>query len=233
MDKQLITLITGTSKGIGKFLAHYYSQQGHVVIGCSRNQIDFTLNNYEHLIADVANESDVKQVFSFIKKKYGKLDHLINNAGIASMNHSLLTPYSTVQSLLSTNLIGTFLFSREAAKLMKKNNFGRIVNFTTVAVPLKIEGEALYASSKAAVLTLTEILAKELSQFGITVNSIGPTPIKTDLIRSVPTEKINSLLERQSIKRFGTFEDIANVIDFYIKSESSFITGQNIYLGGV
>ncbi len=107
------------------------------------------------------------------------------------------------------------------------------MNFTTVATPLKLEGEAIYAASKAAILSMTEVVARELAPLGITVNAIGPTPIETDLIRSVPKDKMDSLLARQAIKRFGTFEDVANITDFFLRKESAFITGQNIYLGGV
>ncbi len=149
------------------------------------------------------------------------------------MNLMLLTPLKTVQNILNTNVIGTFLFCREAAKLMKRNHYGRIVNFATVATPLKLEGEAIYAASKAAIVSLTEILAKELAEMGITVNAIGPTPVETDLIRSVPQEKIDALLSQQSIHRLGEFRDISNVIDFFIRPESNFVTGQVIFLGGV
>ena len=110
---------------------------------------------------------------------------------------------------------------------------GRIVNFATVATPLKLEGEAIYAASKAAVVSLTEVLARELGPFGITVNAVGPTPVKTDLIRSVPAEKMEALLDRQAVRRYGEFRDITNVTDFFLRPESDFITGQVIYLGGV
>jgi len=228
-----ITLITGTSKGIGKFLAQYYLAQGHRVIGCSRSDTDWKMEGYEHHIADVADETDVKKLFSAIRKQYGKMDHLINNAGIASMNHFMLTPVATVHKILNTNFVGTFLFCREAAKLMKKQQYGRIVNFSTVAVPLKLEGEAVYAASKAAVISFTQVIARELADFGITVNAVGPTPVQTDLIAAVPKDKIRNLLSRQAIHKFAEFEDVANVVDFFLRKESAFITGQVLFLGGI
>jgi len=232
MDRP-VTLITGTRKGIGEYLAKHYVRCGHRVIGCSRKDVEWSLDGYDHYVAHVTDEKAVKAIFSEVRREYGGLEHLINNAGIASMNHSLLTPMSTVEGVLGTNVAGTFLFSREAAKLMKNRNFGRIVNLTTVAVPLKLEGEAIYVASKAAVLSLTHVMAREFAEFGITVNAVGPVPIETDLIRSVPAEKIDRLVARQAIPRLGRFEDVANVIDFYLKEESEFVTGQNLYLGGV
>lgn len=231
-----IMLITGTRKGIGEQLAKHYLANGYIVIGCSRTRPEWAtpaIHNYKHFLADVSDEHTVKPIFSFIRREYGKLDVLINNAGIASMNHSLLTPLESAKRVMHTNTLGTFLFCREAAKLMKKNTSGRIINFSTVAVPMKLEGEAIYASSKAAVVSLTQILAREYADFGITVNAVGPVPIKTDLIRGVPEGKLEKLLERQAIHRYGTFADVRNVIDFFLKPESSFITGQTLYLGGI
>ncbi|MEK6730656.1 MAG: SDR family oxidoreductase [Pseudomonadota bacterium] len=230
---QRVILITGARKGIGKYLAHYYSDKGHQVIGCSRKSVNVEFDNYQHFCLDVCDEKSVLNLFSEIRRKYSHLDILINNAGIAAMNHALLTPLSVAQKIMDTNVISSFLFCREAAKLMSKNKFGRIVNFTTIAVPLKVEGEAIYASSKAAIVTMTEILGKEFAEYGITVNAIGPTPIETDLIRAVPQDKIQQLLNQQSIHRLGALQDISNVIDFYISSQSDFITGQTIFLGGV
>ncbi len=230
-----IILITGTRKGIGAELAAYYLAQGDTVIGCSRELPEWAdgTEKYHHVLADVADEDAVIKMFRTITKEFGQLDALINNAGIASMNHSLLTPIKAVQRVLSTNTIGTFLFCREAAKLMRKKKYGRIVNFSTVAVPLKLEGEAVYAASKAAIVSLTQTLAREYADFGITVNAVGPTPIKTDLIRGVSQDKLDHLITRQAIHRYGTYEDVKNVIDFFLRKESDFITGQVVYLGGV
>ncbi len=233
MTEQPVTLITGTRKGIGKYLVEHYLEKGHAVIGCSRSDADWTLPGYHHVLCDVSDERSVRAMMQTVREKYGRLDNLINNAGIASMNHAMLTPLSTVQDIFGTNVIGTFLFCREAAKLMSRRRVGRIVNFTTVATPLRLEGEAVYAASKAAIGSFTEVLARELSSFNITVNAIGPTPIETDLIKSVPKDKMDRLLARQAIPRFGNFSDVANVIDFYLQPASDFVTGQNLYLGGV
>jgi 3-oxoacyl-[acyl-carrier protein] reductase len=233
MPESQVILITGANRGIGRAIADHFLKAGWIVAGCSRKDSDLIAQNYRHFQADITNEDAVRNMFSAIRKEFGRLDVLINNAGIASMNHSLLMPLETTRMVMDTNFTGTFLLSREAARLMQKRKFGRIVNFSSVAVPHHLEGEAVYAASKSAVEELTRILAREFAGLRITVNAIGPTPIETDLIRSVPQEKIQELINRQAIKRLGKFEDILNLVDFLVKPESDFITGQVIYLGGV
>lgn len=232
MDERRVALITGARKGIGKHLAHHFVSEGYRVVGCSREAADWRLEGYEHFVADVTHEQEVVSLAAELGRRYGRLDVAVNNAGIASMNHLLLTPGATIEKILRTNFLGTAVVCREAAKLMMKRKWGRIVNFSTVAVPLHLEGEAVYAASKSAVETFTRILAHELGGLGITVNAVGPTPIDTDLIRSVPKEKIEAILARLAVKRLGTFEDVAHVIAFLVHPSSGYVTGQTLYLGG-
>lgn len=228
-----VMVITGTRKGIGRYLVDYYQKQGYKVVGCSRQEMDEQVPGYEHFCLDVADEKAVQEMLAEVYKRHGRVDVLLNNAGIASMNHVVLTPLQTVKNVFSTNVFGTFVFAREAAKQMVKRKYGRIVNFATVATPLRLEGEAAYAASKAAVESLTQVMARELAGFGITVNAVGPTPVKTDLIKNVPEAKMKALIARQAVLRFGEYRDISNVVDFFIRKESDFVTAQVVYLGGV
>jgi len=228
-----VIIITGTRKGIGRYLAEQYLAEGDKVYGCSRRNTDLEHPNYSHTNLDVSSEEDVMAFVRNVYKENKHIDVLINNAGCAAMNHFLLTPYSTAQRVFNTNFMGTFLMCREVAKYMVKAKTGRIVNYSTVAVALNLHGELVYSASKAAVEQLTRVLADEIGESGITVNAVGPTPIDTDLIKNVPEEKLQNLLGHQCIKRFGKFEDVKNVIDFFLRPESDFITAQTIYLGGV
>jgi 3-oxoacyl-[acyl-carrier protein] reductase len=232
VTERRVTLITGSRKGIGRLLAEHYSRGGHTVIGCSREPAE-PLEQYEHFVLDVSDEKAVKGMILTIFEKYGRLDHLINNAGIAATGHMLLAPLATAERVFRTNVIGTLLVSREAAKIMKRRSFGRIVNFSSVAVPHRLAGEAIYASSKAAVVSLTEISARDFAPFGITVNAVGPTPLHTDLIAAMPPAKVKDVVARQAVNRVVTIQDISNVIDFFLRPESGFVTGQVIYLGGL
>jgi 3-oxoacyl-[acyl-carrier protein] reductase len=181
---------------------------------------------------DVGDEDAVRAMFRSIRERHGRLDVIVNNAAVASMNHSLLTPGSAVEAIFATNVKGVFYVCREGAKLMRKRSYGRIVNIGTAVVPLRVEGEAAYAASKGAVETLTRVLARELAEFGITCNVVGPTLVDTAIIRGVPEEKLQRIVERLAIKRLATFADVTNAVDFFVRRESDYVTGQVLYLGG-
>ena len=225
-------LITGTRKGIGRQLVEHYLKNGFYVIGCSRGKVDYSFENYKHFELNITNEDSVKKMFLQLRREKVRLEILINNAGMASMNHILLTPMKKSREIFDTNFFGTFLVSREAAKIMKANNYGRIINITTVGTRLKLEGEAIYTASKSAVENLTIVMSREFADYGITVNGVGPTPSMTDLIRFVPKDKIKNIVNDLAFDRLTEIGDITNVIDFLISPKSDFITGQIVYLGG-
>ena len=227
-----VALVTGSRRGIGRHIAGHLVARGYSVVGCSPHTADWELEGYEHEVADVGSEEHVVALLRGIRKRHGGLSVLVNNAGAASMNHVLTTPGETVERIVRTNLTGTILVSRESAKLMMPGRWGRIVNLSTIAVPLRLEGEAIYASAKAGVEVFTRILARELAPLGITVNAIGPAPTPTDLTRGVPSEALEALIGRLAVKRPGTIADVTNVLDFLLRRESDTVTGQIIYLGG-
>lgn len=236
-----VFIISGSSRGIGKALSQHYLGCGDIVVGCARSTSDIAHKNYRHFILDINDEKAVVSMVRAAKKEFGKIDICLNNAGMASMNHILTTSYESAKRLVDVNFLGAFLLSREAAKAMISNKIsnknsatsGVIINFSSVATPLCLEGEAIYAASKAACESLTKTMAKELASYSIRVNAIALAPVQTDLIKAVPKDKIKALLEQQAIKRFGEFDDIINVVDFFISQKSDFITGQIITLGGV
>jgi 3-oxoacyl-[acyl-carrier protein] reductase len=228
-----VMLITGASRGIGRLLAERYLSAGWKVAGLSRNESDLIHPDYRHLCADVSDETSVRQALDAVRREFGRLDCLLNNAGIAKMNVMLLTPVATARRIMDTNFFGAFIVTRDAVRLLRNSPSARIVNFTTVAVPLDLPGEVIYAASKSAVESMTRIAAREFAELGITVNAIGPTAIPTDLLRGVPARTLDELKERQAIKRQGSIDDVANVVDFFLRPESAFITGQVLYLGGI
>ena len=233
MDDPATILITGASRGLGKAMAEHYLALGHKVFGCSRSGGTIDAENYCHFEVDITSEQDITDMFIKLRKQAGKLDALINNAGIASMNAFALTPTASFRKIFDTNVQGTFLCCQKAFGLLKRSANPRIINMTTVAVPFQLEGESIYASSKSAVETMTRIIAREYGSFGITCNAIGPSPIATDLIRGVAEDKIQELVNRQAVKRMATPEDVINLTDFFLRPESGMISGQIVYLGGV
>jgi len=229
----MIILITGDRKGIGRYLSEYYLEKGITVIGCSRSETDLKHKNYQHFCLDVSDEQAVKKMYSQIRQTHGRLDVLINNAGVdLSFAPILLVPYKSALRTVEINLLGTFLMSREAAKIMMKNSFGRIINFSSMLVKHEIKGTAIYTASKSAIISFTRVMAKEVYGYNITCNIIAPSAIKTDLMDSVDKDVLKDILKRNAIQELCKTEDISNTIDWFIKTTSNSITGQIIYLGG-
>ena len=226
-------LITGASRGLGRALAEHYLQQGDAVVGCSRGSSALEHANYSHVAADVTDESAVEFLCDHVRERCGGIDVLLNNAGVGRMLPVALTPLATARRLMDVNFLGTFQLTHAAIRLLRNSPAGRIVNFTSIAVPLRLEGEAIYAAAKSAVETFTRVVAKELGPLGITCNAVGPSPIRTDLLRNVPEEKLQALIDRQAIRTWAEPRDVINIVDFFLRPESRAVTGQVLYLGGL
>jgi 3-oxoacyl-[acyl-carrier protein] reductase len=225
-------LISGTTAGLGEALAEHYLAQGDVVIGCGRSEPSLAHERYMHHQVDVTDERAVGGLFADLRRQVGSLNVLINNAGVAAMNAVALMPAASVRKVIDTNFVGAVMLSHGAIRLFRRNALSRIVNISSIAVPLRLEGEAVYAASKSALETFTRILAKEVGPLGITCNAVGPCVLPTRLTRGVPQEKLTRLISGQAVRREGTSADVANVIDFFLREESDLVTGQVVYLGG-
>ena len=227
-----VALITGTSRGLGQTIAERFLAQGATVVGLSRGEAAINHERYIHLEADVTDEqastNAVRAAFDVTKR----LDVVVNNAGAAAMNPVLLTPGSLVERLIRINYEATFWISRDAARLMQRRSYGRIINISSVAVPMALEGEAAYAAAKSAIETFSRIFAREIAAFGITCNVVAPAPVPTDLIRGVPPAAIDALTRRLALGRTCTPDEVAYAVEMLARPESSGITGQVIYLGG-
>jgi 3-oxoacyl-[acyl-carrier protein] reductase len=157
---------------------------------------------------------------------------VINNAAIAASQFVALTPTVKVEEIFRTNFLGSFTVCREAVRLMMKQKYGRIINMSSMMVPLRPAGGAVYSSSKAALTQFTQVLAKEVADYGITCNVLGVTAIETDMWQDISSERLMSLLESLPQKQPATLDDITNVIDFFSSKTSDAVTGQVVYLGG-
>ena len=191
-------LITGTSQGLGLALAERLLADGWTVHGFARGPQALAHANFTAHTVDVADEGAVRSTVSVVTAS-GRIDLLINNAGAAALNAFLLTPGSVAESLMRVNYLGTFHCLQAVGKVMVRQRSGLVVNLTTVAVPLSLEGEAAYVASKAAVEALTKVAAKELATQGVRVVALGLGPVDTRLTRAVPKAalaKINDAIGR-------------------------------------
>lgn len=226
-------LVTGTTHGIGAALVERFLARGDRVFGCGRSTVTVTHPCYTHYTLDITDEDAVMQMFKQVRASAGGLDVVVNNAGVARANAIALTPTADVRRIMDTNFLGVFLCTHQSIRLLRSSPAGRIVNLTTIAAPLRLEGEAVYAASKAAVEMFTRIAAREVGRYGITCNAVGPSPIHTRLTASVPSDKMDALLARQAIPEWAGMDDVYNVIDFFLRPESRMVTGQVVYLGGI
>jgi 3-oxoacyl-[acyl-carrier protein] reductase len=224
-------LITGTSQGLGLALAERLLADGWIVHGFARGPQTFVHDRFAAYAVDVTDEAAVRAAVSTVAAT-GRIDLLVNNAGAAALNAFLLTPGSVAESLMRVNYLGTFHCLQAVGKVMVRQRAGRIINLTTVAVPLSLEGEAAYVASKAAVEALTKVAAKEFATQGVRLIALGLGPVDTRLTRAVPKAalaKINSAIGRPE----GT--TMAQAVDFVLSRihAADLQTGSVEYLGQI
>jgi len=228
-----VVVVTGARKGLGRLIAGHFLDEGARVIGMSRGEATITHASYEHHAVDVGDDGAVRALFAKLARSHGKVDVVVNNAAVATSIHAMLMPAPRAEEMVRTNFLGGFFVSREAAKLMRKGKFGRIINIGSMAATLEPIGDSVYAATKAASMTLTAVLAKEFAGYGITVNTLAVTALETDMLDQLPREKVDAVVAGLPIPRFATAEDIFNVVDFFASPRSSYITAQTVFLGGV
>ena len=222
-------LITGTSQGLGLALAERLLADGWIVHGFARGKQTLAHERFSAHVVDVTDEAAVRAAVAAIAES-GRIDLLVNNAGSASMNALLLTPGETAERLMRVNYLGTFHCLQAVGKVMVRQRAGRIVNVTTVAVPLSLEGEAAYVASKAAVEALTKVAAKELAPSGVIVSAVGFGPIDTALTRAVPRDRLAALNHQLDLAASPTPATAAAFLLEHVRSAEA---GRIAYLGDV
>jgi 3-oxoacyl-[acyl-carrier protein] reductase len=241
MAEKKVAVVTGAARGIGKSIALYLAEKGIdiVVSDIMKEAAEETTaelrNKGIHAIAvaaDVSKAEDAQKLIDTTVKEFGKIDFLINNAGITRDNLSIRMSEQDWDLVLDINLKGAFLCSQAAAKAMMKKKFGSIVNIASVSGILGTAGQANYAASKAGVIALTKAMARELGVRNIRVNAVAPGFIITEMTDKLSNEVKENYLKDIPLKRGGTPEDIAHAVEFLISSASSYITGTTLNVSG-
>jgi len=237
-------IITGASKGIGKNLARSFFNHKSNLFLISRNEEKLKIikknlelnksknQTIECFGGDITNQKEISNIFEKIYKEQKHIDILVNNAGITKDNIILRMKDEDWNSVINTNLNGTYNCCKVAAKYMVKQRSGKIINISSIIAKIGNIGQTNYAASKAGVIGLTKSLAKELAPKNININVINPGYINTDMTKNLNDEKKNNFLQNIPLKRFGESQDISNLAIFLASEESNYITGQSINIDG-
>ena len=240
-EERKTAVITGAAQGIGKAIALYLSGAGiNIVISdineekAKQTALEIEKNGVNTLVVtgDISRREDVQKLMDATVEKFGAIDFLVNNAGITRDNLSIRMSEQEWDMVLDINLKGTFLCSQAAAKYMMKKRYGRIVNISSVSGLLGTPGQANYASSKAGVIAVTKVMARELGARNITVNAIAPGYIATEMTDILPEKVKEEYLKQIPLNRAGTPEDVAKVVEFLISPSADYLTGIVISVSG-
>jgi 3-oxoacyl-[acyl-carrier protein] reductase len=228
-----LTLVTGSRRGIGRMISEHVLANGGRVAGFARGESTIEHPGYTHVQVDVADPASVQRGFAELKKVTDAVHIVVNNAAVLTSQYSMIMPPAAAAAMVNTNLLGAFMVSREAAKMMRRTKWGRIVNISSMAVGLEPIGDSMYAASKAGLTTMGNVMAKELAPLNVTVNTLGVSAIATDMLAQLPQDKIAQVVAGLPLPRYAEPDDVFNVLDFLASERSSYVTAQTIYLGGV
>lgn len=240
MLKGKTAVITGGSRGIGKAIALKLAEMGaNIVVSYRSSSIEEVLNEIRALgvnaigvQGDISNSEDADKLIKTAHSEFGSLDILVNNAGITKDGLLMRMKDADFDSVINTNLKGTFNTIRSASSIMMKQRSGKIINLTSVVGITGNAGQANYASSKAGVIGLTKSVARELASRGVTCNAVAPGFIETDMTEALSEKVKEATLSTIPLKKLGTTEDVANLVGFLASDLSNYITGQVINVDG-
>ena len=240
-----VVLVTGAGspKGIGRTIAQTFGKQGAKVVICDINQEGCDANVEEMkkmgieaagYAANLTDPDAVKELVNKIVEKYGRIDVLVNNAGISQKVTVADMTLDDIKRIFSVNMFGLFLITQAVCEVMKKQKYGRIVHLSSVSGKRGggVFGGAHYSASKAAVLGFSMNLAREVSQYGITTNCVCPGLINTEIWKSMPKEQADAVIAGIPMGRPGETQEVANAIVFLASKEASYITGEEIDING-
>jgi NAD(P)-dependent dehydrogenase (short-subunit alcohol dehydrogenase family) len=233
-----IAIITGAGRGIGKAIAQRLAEDGFYVLlpDVDKRSGEETMKEIGgdrafFYLTDISDEKQVIALFNSIQETFGRIDVLVNNAGIIRDNMIWNMNADDFDKVINVNLKGTWLMCREAAKKMKQQNTGRIINISSRAWMGNM-GQTNYSASKAGVIGLTRALALELGKYNVSVNAVAPGLIDTPLTQELKKEILEKLIQSQPTKMMGKPGDVANTVSFLVSEKTNFITGQTIYVDG-
>jgi len=237
--KNKTAIISGGAQGIGKAITEKLIEDGFFAVIA-----DINLENEKALLdelgggnflfvkCDISNQDDVESLFSRVKSEREIIDAVVNNAGVIRDNVIWKMPKEDMDKVVDVNLKGTWMMCKEAAKIMREQKSGRIVNISSRAWLGNNRGQSNYTASKAGIVGLTRVLALELGKYNVNVNAVAPGLIDTPLTRNLPEKVLQDLIDAQPTKKIGKPKDIANAVSFLLSNESDFITGQIIHVDG-
>ena len=242
MSTQRVVLVTGGNKGIGKAISTAFAANGDAVVINFNKSLDIAKTVLEELLpgnttisieqADVSDYRQVKQMINNIVEKYGKIDIVVNNAGIVRDGFLMLMSEKDWNDVIRINLNGVFNCSKAVSEPMISQKSGVIINIASLSGITGLPGQVNYSAAKGGVIAFTKALSKELAPFNIRVNAVAPGVIETEIVDSLNEKIKNNFLNAIPMKRFGKPDEVASVVKFLASQDAAYITGETICVTG-